>query len=94
MKILVTGALIACLGMASGCRGKPPAEAGPKKARACNTSDDCETGWVCLANACADMRSKAIYTDTANAVTPDKVKRELEQKLRAHEKKLDNLPTQ
>jgi hypothetical protein len=54
---------------------KPGAEA----ARPCRKSSDCDDGWVCLARVCADPRGSAIYTDPAHAVTPDKVRDEVEQ---------------
>lgn len=52
---------------------------------ACQATADCPSGWVCMAQRCTDPRSKAIYTDPANAVTPGKVRKEVEQQLEHRE---------
>ncbi|MCP4447553.1 MAG: hypothetical protein GY811_19765 [Myxococcales bacterium] len=44
----------------------------------CESNSDCEPGWVCLEEECANAASGAIYTDTTNAVTPDKVRGQIE----------------
>ena len=80
--------LLALLALAGCPKSAPEATAGPK---ACASSTDCPSGWVCLAKTCAHAAPGAIYTDTSNAVTPDKVKREVEQQLQAHDDKMDNL---
>ena len=54
------------------------AEEGDESARVCESNDDCEAGWVCLDGECANSASGAIYTDPGNAVTPDKVRGEVE----------------
>ncbi len=41
--------------------------------RECETNDDCDNNWVCLAGECTDASSKAIYTDPKHAVTPEKM---------------------
>ncbi|MSP60841.1 MAG: hypothetical protein EXR72_10960 [Myxococcales bacterium] len=81
--------LLALLLGLAGCPKSPSAEvAGPKE---CASNIDCPRGWVCLAKKCANATHGAIFTDTSNAVTPGKVKDEVEQQLKAHDDKMDNL---
>ena len=51
----------------------------------CETADDCRRGWKCANGNCV----KPTYTKPRTAVTPDKVKRELEQVNKDYEKKVD-----
>ena len=66
----------AALFMMGGC-GDKKAEPGAKanEAAACTQNSDCDRGMVCLAGECADPR---INKMPSNPVTPDKVKREVE----------------
>lgn len=57
----------------------------------CEETADCEDGWVCLDGECANSASGAIYTDPANAVTPDKVKREIENIQKNAQKRNDEI---
>jgi len=59
--------------------------------RACETDQDCPARWLCLAGACADPSSKAVYTDPKNAVTADKVKKHVEQVNDQHDKAMDDV---
>jgi len=73
-----------------GCKGKKgSSEDAPAPVTRCASDTDCSAGWVCLDGKCADPGTGAIYGDPANAVTPDKVKRELEQTGQEHERDLD-----
>lgn len=65
-----------------------PAEAEPL---ACESNQDCEAGWVCLDGECASAASGAIYTDPANAVTPDKVRGEIEKIQENSQKRADEI---
>ncbi len=49
-----------------------------EEAVTCEETADCESGMVCLAGKCASTSGSAIYTDPANAITPKKVKAEVE----------------
>ncbi len=63
-----------------GCKDKkkePPPEAADT-AEECEATADCDHGEICLAGKCAGTSQKTIITDPGNAVTPDKVKREIE----------------
>ena len=57
----------------------------------CESNDDCEEGWACLDGACANAASGAIYTDTANAVTPDKMKGQVEKIQENSQKRADEI---
>ena len=73
---------------AVGCRKtRPPAaEPGPTP---CRVNEDCAGGWVCLQERCADPSEKGLYTHPADSVTPEKVKKEVEDTLqREHDKTL------
>ena len=57
----------------------------------CAESADCKTGWVCLAGRCADPSAAAVYEHPQNAVTPEKVKNEVDQTLeREHARTLED----
>ena len=80
--LLVT---IAFLAGFAGCKGKATESSGPatdpaEAEVACTTDDDCDGTLTCMGGACVDTSSKAIYTDPSNAVTPDKVQREVQQR--------------
>jgi len=82
-------AFVLCLSV-SGCGGKknaPPAE--EEDEVGCDSNSDCESGWQCLDHECVDTSSKAIYTHPSNAVTPEKVKREVERRQEEHTKRVD-----
>ena len=66
--------------------GQPEAT---KKGPPCKSNADCNSGWFCLDGECASAKSKTVYTDPARAVTPDKVKRELERVNRKREADID-----
>ena len=66
-----------CLLLAHGCSSKKEAEE-QEQATSCESSSDCEAGQVCLDGACASAAPGAVYTDTDTAVTPDKVKSEVD----------------
>jgi hypothetical protein len=74
----------------SACKGKPePAAEPPPPPASCATASDCPEHWVCLGGRCTDPSSTAIYSDPSNAVTPDKVEREVEQAGQKHEQDVD-----
>lgn len=66
-----------CLLFAQGCSDKKKATE-EEQVASCEATSDCEAGEVCLDGACASTAPGAIYTDTENAVTPDKVKAEVD----------------
>jgi hypothetical protein len=71
-----------------GCTKKKAAPS-PAEAASCTSAADCSDGMVCLAGACTKSSSGAIYTDPSNAVTPDKVKRDFEQRGAQHAEDVD-----
>ena len=91
MRCLLALALLAPLGL-GGCHKEPPPPAEPKP---CHSNDDCTAPQICLAYECTDPRPGAIYTDPGNAVTPDKVKKDVEEKLnqeqQQRERKTENV---
>jgi hypothetical protein len=70
--------LCALLGLC-GCRKSAPGVSAEPALTPCQSNADCQSGWVCLAHECADPREKAVYMAPKTAVTPDKVRRHLEQ---------------
>jgi len=56
----------------------------------CRSNAQCANGWACLDNKCVDPSSAALYTHPSNAVTPDKVKREVEHQVQVHQQQLDD----
>jgi hypothetical protein len=84
MRIAVSlGLAVALLGACG--KSKPPAET-----RSCRSAADCDEGWLCLASKRADPRGSAVYTDPKHAVTPDKVRDEVEQKVDDHEDDIED----
>ncbi len=67
---------------------EPEPETAPAPA-ACATDSDCPDTWICLASKCSNPNPAAIYTDPSNAVTPDKVGREIEQLGQQREQDVD-----
>ncbi len=65
-----------------------PEESAPMS---CESTEDCDDNMVCLAGECASTRSTDIYTDPANAVTPQKVKAEIEAIQNTQQKRRDEL---
>ncbi len=55
-----------------------PAEQAPSPV-SCSGNADCAENWICLAGKCTNPSEGAIYSDPSNAITPDKVEREMEQ---------------
>ena len=78
LRLLVVLAVSSVL---AGCESNKP----PPPPGACKADPDCADGWVCLAGRCTDPAAGAIITDPSNAVTPDKIKRELEHRTSASE---------
>ena len=71
--------LVLCTGLGACGKDKKDSNAvDENEATVCESSDDCESGWVCLDGECASAGSGAIYADPASAVTPDKVKNEVD----------------
>ncbi len=79
--------------LGTGCSSKNGAEEKSAPATAekisCDTNADCRGEWKCLGGYCTDPRAKALYTDPKNAVTPDKMKQEVEKMNKEREKKVD-----
>jgi hypothetical protein len=76
------GFLVLCLPACRDSRQgapEPAAEPAPAAAVSCGGNSDCPETWICLAGKCTDPSEGAIYSDPSNAVTPDKVEREMEQ---------------
>ncbi len=88
MKRLAAVALAALLAASSACHKSKPADTSSKP-KPCAADSDCAQGWVCLAHACADPRASAVYTHPSNAVTPEKVKQQVEQVGAEHEADID-----
>ena len=62
----------------------------PDRKVACKSIDDCRTGQVSLDGRCLSANStKTVFTDRKNAVTPERVKRELEKQTKIRQKQLD-----
>jgi hypothetical protein len=57
----------------------------------CEDNSDCEQGWVCLAGECSNAGSGAVYSDTKHAVTPDKVRKHLDQVNDKAQKRTDEM---
>ena len=47
--------------------------------KSCESTDDCPSGWICLAKKCANPRASALIVNPGSAVTPVKVQKEVEQ---------------
>ncbi len=67
----------------------PPAE--ETESLACDSNSDCERGWACLDGECANTAAGAIYTDPSSAVTPAKVKSEIERIQENSQKRADDI---
>lgn len=61
--------------LAAACSGKTERQ----QPIACTEDKDCPKGWVCLGEECADPSTKAVYTAPETAVTPAKVRDDVEQ---------------
>lgn len=82
------------LALALGCAAcggdkKPASESNdsekPAAAATCDTDDDCGQGLTCLGGECTDTSAKALYDrDSTNAVTPEKVQREVDKRSQQH----------
>ena len=85
--------LVLAMLFAVGC-GDDKKKAAPQPT-SCTSNEDCLRDWLCMDEACVDPDSKAIYTDPQNAVTPEKVKRELQrigdERQKKHDQLLDGL---
>ena len=82
---LLLGSLLVACGAKKTAEPPPAGDDEPE----CETSADCEGNWQCLGGECVDTSSRAIYTDPSNAVTPEKVKREVEKRQRQHTEQVD-----
>jgi len=72
-------------GAACGGDKKADSSEEPQAPVACSTDDDCTGGLTCLGGECTDTSAKALYDkDSTNAVTPDKVQREVQQRSQQH----------
>lgn len=81
-------ALLLLAAVACGDKKKKAEESAEEPA--CESNSDCESGMICLAGECASMKGTDIYTNTGSAVTPDKVKRHLDQVQKNAQKRMDN----
>ena len=88
MKARTFGALLLAFAIAA-CGGKSDSGPEKEKAKACEQSDDCPEGQVCLARKCAKTSEGAVYTDPGNAVTPTKVKQEVERQDQLNRDRVD-----
>jgi hypothetical protein len=70
------------------CTKKP---APPHAPAMCKENGDCDAPLVCLSGTCTDPRSSAFFLDPKSAVTPDKVKRQVEGIQDQHDKKLEKV---
>jgi hypothetical protein len=83
-------ALVIVLALAGCHRKKIPAPApAPSPSTACASNQDCDDGWACLARRCADARKVGAFTHSEQAVTPEKVRLELEQRQDQHMRQID-----
>lgn len=62
-----------------------------QEAATCESNADCQQGEVCLAKVCASAAPGAIYTDPSSAVTPDKVKAQMDMVNKAAEERVDKI---
>ena len=86
LRCLILG--VAATLVAAGCpRDKVRGTPAPK---VCASSRDCDDGWVCLSGQCADTRKSAAFTHPEQQVTPDKVRREVEQQQEQHMRRIDD----
>ena len=79
--------ILAALLFATACPGaKARDQPAPKP---CASNQDCDDGWACLAGRCADARRSAVFTHPEQAVTPDRVRQELEHRQDQHLRRID-----
>jgi len=72
------------------CGKKKPAAENQKPPETCAEDKDCPQGWKCLAQKCANPAAGAVYTDPGHAVTPDKVRDQVQETNEQHEQNVDN----
>jgi hypothetical protein len=82
MRTLLLALLLVCA-----CGKSKPSAAPPER---CEADRDCPEGWRCLAEKCANPAAGAIYTDPGHAVTPDKVRDQVQKTSDEHEKNVDD----
>jgi hypothetical protein len=89
---LLSLSVVLAFGMSAlGCDKDKKAKESDPELLLCEANEDCEEGWVCLAGECANAASGAIYTDPANAVTPDKVRGQIEKIQENSQKRADEI---
>ncbi len=92
LDLRVLGTVLLTLALLVGCGGKKSekkngtdeaAESADQTEGApeCDTDEDCYQNEVCLDGKCTSTAGGAIYTNPGRAVTPGKVKREVEKRL-------------
>ncbi len=85
------GVTLLCLLSLAACGKDKKTEAQASDVQSCESNDDCEAGWVCLDSECADTSSGAAYTAPGSAVTPDKVRNEVQRIQEQAQKRNDEL---
>jgi len=99
MRRLGFAAALALL-LAVGCGGKkkddekPPEQAAESSEPAdeepeCEVDDDCRANELCLDGECTSTARGGVYTNPRRAVTPEKVKREVEKRMQQGQDRID-----
>ncbi len=84
--------ILAVLALSAASCGKDKKQEPQKTDTAtCSSNEDCEAGWLCLDGECADTSAGAVYADPSSAVTPDKVRSEVERVQEQRQKRNDEL---
>lgn len=77
-KLWSGSALAIAIAMTSCGKSNKEAQPQEEEVSSCESTADCGESMVCLDGECASTKGGAIYTDTKNAITPDKVRKEIE----------------
>jgi hypothetical protein len=72
----------------AGACGKS-APAGKPIPERCEADGECPERWRCLAHKCTDPSLGAHFTDPEHALTPERMKQQVDQTNEAHEKDVD-----
>jgi len=99
-KLGLVMAMAFAMALASSCGGKKDEEKAPAEQTddegggeeaepECDVDDDCRRGKICLDGECTGTERGGVYHNPRKSVTPAKVKREVEKRMKQGEKRLD-----